>query len=129
MEQIDKYRKHVLWHGGDVTKKEGYLVPWKHARRSKEDGGLGIINLRNQNTTLPYKFLHKLYNRLNMSWVQLTWEKLYSFGKTHMKESLWDLSGGGISCLSALASSRWLLTKLIVVYQLPSGMTTGIWEL
>jgi hypothetical protein len=23
LEQIDKYRKHVLWHGGDVTKKGG----------------------------------------------------------------------------------------------------------
>jgi hypothetical protein len=23
LEQVDKYRKHVLWHGGDVTKKAG----------------------------------------------------------------------------------------------------------
>jgi hypothetical protein len=26
MDQIDKYRKCVLWHGGDVNKKGGYLV-------------------------------------------------------------------------------------------------------
>jgi hypothetical protein len=49
-DQIDKCRKHVLWHGGDPNKKGGYLVSWKFAYRSKEDGGLGIINLRHQNS-------------------------------------------------------------------------------
>jgi hypothetical protein len=26
LEQIDKHRKHVLWHGGDLSKKGDYLV-------------------------------------------------------------------------------------------------------
>jgi hypothetical protein len=26
LEKIDKYRKHCLWHSGDITKKGGYLV-------------------------------------------------------------------------------------------------------
>jgi hypothetical protein len=64
--QIDKYRKHVLWHGGDLTKKGGYLVSWKRACRGKEDGGLGIINLRTHNTTLLLKFLHKFYKKLDL---------------------------------------------------------------
>jgi hypothetical protein len=42
LEQDDKYRKHVLWHGGDVPKKGGYLVAWKHGYRSKDDGGLAL---------------------------------------------------------------------------------------
>jgi hypothetical protein len=35
IDQIDKYRKHVLWHGGDPNKKGGYLISWKFACRSK----------------------------------------------------------------------------------------------
>jgi hypothetical protein len=35
IDQIDKYRKHVLCHGGDPNKKGGYLVSWKFACRSK----------------------------------------------------------------------------------------------
>jgi hypothetical protein len=74
--QIDKYRKHVLWHGGDVTKKGGYLVAWKRACQSKEEGGLGIINLKNHNSGLLMKFLHKFYNRLDLPRVELTWQNL-----------------------------------------------------
>jgi hypothetical protein len=35
LDQIDRYRKHVLWHGGDVSKKGGHLVAWKYAYCSK----------------------------------------------------------------------------------------------
>jgi hypothetical protein len=66
LEQIDKYKKHVLWHGVDVTKKGGYLVAWKRVCRSKEEGGLGIINLKNHNSALLMMCLHKFYNRLDL---------------------------------------------------------------
>lgn len=78
--QIDNYRKHVLCHGGDLTKKGGYLVSWKHACRSKEDGGLGIVNLGTQNIALLLKFLHKFYNKLGLPWVSPTWSCLYKNG-------------------------------------------------
>jgi hypothetical protein len=77
LDRIDKYRKHVLWHGGDVNKKGGYLVSWKHACRSKADGGLGIIDLRIHNSTLLMKFMHKFYNRADLPWVELIWTHLY----------------------------------------------------
>jgi hypothetical protein len=41
--QIDKYLKHCLWNGGDINRKGGFLVAWKNACRSKEEGGLGIL--------------------------------------------------------------------------------------
>jgi hypothetical protein len=43
-----------------------HLVSWKFACRSKEDGGLGIINLRHQNSALLLKFLHKFYNKAEL---------------------------------------------------------------
>lgn len=82
IDQIDKCMKHVLWHGGDMTKKGGYLVAWKHAFCSKEDGGsgLGIIDLRTPNEALLLKYLHKFYNKLYLPWVHLTWQHFYSNG-------------------------------------------------
>lgn len=80
LEQLDKYRKHGLWNGGDVTKRGGCLVAWETTCRSKEEGGLGIINLRTQNTALLLKFLHKFYNRVDLPWVHLAWRCLYRNG-------------------------------------------------
>lgn len=72
LDQVDNNRKHVLWHGGDLSKKGVYLVALKSACRSKDEGGLGIIDLRTQNIALLLKFLHKLYNSLDLPWVKLT---------------------------------------------------------
>jgi len=56
-----------------------YLAAREPACRSKEEeGGLGILNMENQNTTLLLKFLDKFYNNADIPWVQLTWTKLYS---------------------------------------------------
>jgi hypothetical protein len=60
------------------TEKVGALVAWKKATRPKNQGGLGIIDLRAHNIVLLLKFLHKFYNRLNIPWVQLTWNAFYS---------------------------------------------------
>lgn len=77
IEQIDKYRKHELWDGGDINRKGTCLVSWKKACRPKDQGGLGIVNLRAHNNALLLKFLHKFYNQHDLPWVQLTWQKLY----------------------------------------------------
>jgi hypothetical protein len=62
----------------EMNKKGGYLVAWRKATRLKEQGGLGIIDLRAHNTTLLLKFLNKFYNRVQVPWVQLTWSVFYS---------------------------------------------------
>lgn len=54
IEQIDKYRKHFLWDKGDVNRRGGCLVAWKNACMSKDQGGLGIIDLRTQNTAFLF---------------------------------------------------------------------------
>lgn len=62
LNQLDRYGKHWLWDKGDLTRKGGCLVSWEVACKSKEQGGLGIIDLRTQNTALLMKHLHKFYN-------------------------------------------------------------------
>jgi hypothetical protein len=72
LDQADKYRKRSFWNRGDVNRKGGCLVAWKKATRPKNQGGLGVIDLRAQNKALLLKFLHKFYNKADIPWMQLT---------------------------------------------------------
>ena len=58
----------------------------------KEEGGLGIINIEAQNQSLLMKNLDKLYNKKDIPWVNLIWDKHYRNGKlpNHIKKgSFW----------------------------------------
>lgn len=52
-----------------------------------------MIDIRKQNEALLLKNLHKFFNRLDIPWVSLVWEKHYRNGKlpNHMKK---DSFGG-----------------------------------
>jgi hypothetical protein len=61
LNQIDKYRKHYLWNGGDVNAKKSPLAAWKMVTKPKSKGGLGVIRLRLQNDALVLKiFINSL---------------------------------------------------------------------
>jgi hypothetical protein len=58
----------------------------------KEEGGLGVINIEIQNQSLLMKNLDKFFNRKDIPWVNLIWEKHYRNGKlpSHVKKgSFW----------------------------------------
>lgn len=60
--------------------------------KTKDEGGLGIINLELQNQALLMKNLDKFYNGREISWVNLIWEKYYRNDKipgTVKKGSFW----------------------------------------
>jgi hypothetical protein len=71
-----------LWRNSDSNAKSKPLVAWNKCTRPKKKGGLGVINLRSQNSYLRMKFLDKLYNRKQIPWVNLVWNTYYSDGKT-----------------------------------------------
>jgi hypothetical protein len=50
--QIDKYRRHCLWRGGDINAKKPPIAAWKLVTRLKRKGGLSVIRLRLQNDAL-----------------------------------------------------------------------------
>jgi hypothetical protein len=79
--QIEKYRRHCLWAGGEVNARKPPLAAWKLVTRPKMKGGLGIIRLRPQNDALLMKILHKFYTKADPPWVQLICSKYYSNGK------------------------------------------------
>jgi hypothetical protein len=69
IKQIDVYRKHCLWIKGDITRKGTCLVAWETACKPKDQGGLGIIDIKSQNNALLLKFLDKFYNKAEIPWV------------------------------------------------------------
>jgi hypothetical protein len=80
LNQIDKYRKHCLWRGGDVNAKKPPLTTWKMVSKPKSKGGLGVINLRLQNEAW-LKNLHTFFNKEDFPWVKLLWSKYYAHGQ------------------------------------------------
>lgn len=56
-------------------------VAWKMVRVRKEERGLGVIDIEKQNKALLIKNLHKFFNRLDLPWIHLIWEKHYRNGQ------------------------------------------------
>lgn len=82
IKQIDIYRKHCLWSNGDIKIKGKCLATWETACKPKNQGGLGIIDIKSQNNALLLKHLDKFYNQADIPWVSLTWSKFYSNTQT-----------------------------------------------
>jgi hypothetical protein len=78
IDQINKHRRHCLWRGSDLNKKDNCLEAWSKVQRPKSQGGLGIINLAAKNKALLLKHLHKFFNKVDIPWVNLTWKAFYS---------------------------------------------------
>lgn len=64
IKQIDKFRKHCLWCGSNINSKKPPKAAWKMVCDSKENGGLGVLNLQTQNESLLLKSLHKFLTKL-----------------------------------------------------------------
>jgi hypothetical protein len=87
---VDKYRRHCLWRGGDITSNPP--AAWKMVTKPKLKGGLGVINLRLQNEVQLMKKFHKLFNKHDLPWGKLIWTKYYTNGTVRghtMKGSFW----------------------------------------
>ena len=95
IQQIDKFRKHCLWRGADLNARTPPKAAWHMVCLPKAQGGLGVINLTTQNEALLLKNLHKFFNKLDIPWVHLIWEKHYQNDKLPSTIKR-DLSGGRI---------------------------------
>lgn len=94
IKHIDKYRKHCLWRGSDINNKKLPKAAWPMVCIPKEEGGLGVHNLKTQNDSLLLKHLDKFFNRANVPWVHLVWNRYYADGKlpiltANLRGSFW----------------------------------------
>jgi len=79
--QIDKFWKNCLWRNNDINRQSKPKAAWEMVCKTKNEGGLGIINLELQNQARLMKNLDKFYNRKEIPWVNLVWEKNYKNDK------------------------------------------------
>jgi hypothetical protein len=68
---FDRARRHCMWKNSERNGKSKPLVAWVKCTRPKKKGGLGIVNLRNQNMALLIKHLDKFYNKKDIPWVNI----------------------------------------------------------
>jgi hypothetical protein len=88
IDSVDRARKQCLWRGNDNEKKGGNLVAWETVQQPKDKGGLGVINLRLHNDALLMKHLSKFYNKENIPWVRLIWNRYYTNRVPHATREL-----------------------------------------
>lgn len=92
IDQIDKFRKLCLWRDADFNAKQKPKAAWPMVCREKEEGGLGVLNIRTQNEALLITHLHKFFNKVGIPWVSLVWEKYYGsrrLPRSSKKGSFW----------------------------------------
>ena len=77
LDLVEGSARNFLWRNRDIDKRGNCLVKWEHICKPKKAGGLGVLNLRTQNTALLMKHLHKFMNRVHIPWVKLIWEAHY----------------------------------------------------
>lgn len=92
IKRIDVFRKHCLWRRNEVNAGKPPQAAWQMCCKTKEEGGLGIIDIGEQNKALLLKNLDKFFNSKEVPWVQMVWEKYYPEGKlpcNSRKGSFW----------------------------------------
>jgi hypothetical protein len=74
---FEKSGRQFLWANKDDFKHGKCLASWDMVCKPKDQGGLGVLNLRIQNKALLMKNLYKFYNHQDIPWVNLIWQAYY----------------------------------------------------
>ena len=67
IEQLDKYRKHLLLSGSSLEDKKPPKAALQMVCLSKEEGGLRVLDLTAQNDALLMNNIHKFFNHDNLT--------------------------------------------------------------
>jgi hypothetical protein len=122
IDHVEKACRIFLWQGKDIHKSGKCLVSWEKVCLPKKAGGLGVLDLRQQNKALQMKNLYKFYSRQDIPWVNLIWAAYYQHGKlpenNHQKGSFWWKD-----CTSLLDTFKDLFSC-----QIGDGQTIYLWH-
>lgn len=73
---LDRLRRAFLWAASDRVSGAQCLVSWDTVCRSKAEGGLGVRSLKDVNSCLLVKLLHRLHVAPSESWPRWVWSSL-----------------------------------------------------
>jgi hypothetical protein len=71
---FEKSGRQFLWADREDKIQGKCLASWEMICRPKDQGGLGVLDLRIQNKAILIKNLHKFYNQKDIPWVKLLWQ-------------------------------------------------------
>ncbi|KAG8098430.1 hypothetical protein GUJ93_ZPchr0013g36102 [Zizania palustris] len=74
---INRARRHCLWRGYNSGSTSHPRMAWKLVCKPKRKGGLGVVNLRTQNSAL-LKHIQKFFSSHDIPWVRLVWHHYHS---------------------------------------------------
>jgi hypothetical protein len=117
---LDVRRRAFLWAGEDSVSGAQCLVSWNKACLPKKEGGLGIRDLRLQNTCLLLKLIHRAHDAENSAWSH--WLEMEFGGLINCPYSTKD--GVHLASLQRLLPDYWLLTTV----EVGDGRSTSFWH-
>lgn len=91
---MDSIRAKFLWQGTE-DKFKYHMAKWDMVTRSKDQGGLGIINTRLMNDCLLVKWIWKIHQEPDATWFKILKAKYmksgnFFFSKTKGSSQFWQ---------------------------------------
>ena len=78
-----------MWFGGNTVKKKPSLITWDKVCKSKNQGGLGVLDIQRMNNSLLAKWLFWFYdNKITGTWNDIIFEKYSPTGDRRLKSTL-----------------------------------------
>ena len=88
--RIDKLRRRFLWFGGNTVRKRHSLIAWNKVCRSKNQGGMGVLDLERMNRALLIKWLVRFYDdKITGTWKKVLIEKYSCTGESRIASAFW----------------------------------------
>uniref|UniRef100_A0A804PIH5 Uncharacterized protein n=1 Tax=Zea mays TaxID=4577 RepID=A0A804PIH5_MAIZE len=120
IEAIDSRRRAFLWAGEETVSGAKCLVNWERACLPRKDGGLGVRDLRLQNTCLLLKLLHRAHNSRDSAWAR--WLEVEFGGPMSAPDN--TTAGTHWAALRRLLPDYHLLTTV----EVGDGRSTTFWH-
>jgi hypothetical protein len=70
LKQLDRTLRQCLWRDNVDTQKQS-LAAWEMLCKTKDKGGVGIVNFTKRNEALLLKHLDNFFNKADLPWVHL----------------------------------------------------------
>jgi hypothetical protein len=120
IDALDALQRAFLWADDNHVSGAQCLVSWDKACLSKKEGGLGVRNLRLQNTCLLLKVIHRAHDVRSSTWAR--WLELEFSSLLDVLESTDE--GTHLATLRRLLPDYRLLTTV----EVGAGRTTTFWH-
>lgn len=78
LDHVEKAERKFLWYGKDINKHGKCLVKWDTICLPKDAGGLGVLDLWQQNRALLMKKIYKFFSHSDAPWIDLIWKAYYA---------------------------------------------------